>query len=97
MFFREIDRIVHQVVESQGHILRRNGYRFTRRGQEDVVWRHHQNFRFELRFNGKRNMNGHLVTVKVGVERGANERMDPDRFTFDQAQAQKLGYRVGEA
>ena len=92
MFFREINRIAHQVVKTQGHILRRNSNRFSGRRQENIVWRHHQQLGFKLCFNRKRHINGHLVTVKVGVKRCADERMDADRFTFDQAQVQKLGY-----
>ena len=42
------------------------------------------NFGFQLRFNRKRNVDSHLVTVEVRVEGSADERMDADRFTFDQ-------------
>ena len=35
-------------------------------------------------------MNRHLVAVEVRVERGANERMDADRFTFDEHRLERL-------
>ena len=78
------DRVVHQVVETQNHVLRWNRDRLSGRRKEDVVGRHHQKLRFELRFDGKRNVHRHLVPVEVGVERRRDERMDPDRFSFDQ-------------
>jgi hypothetical protein len=34
--------------------------------------------------DGQRHVNRHLVAVEVGVERGANERMQLDRLTLDQ-------------
>ncbi len=85
-----IERIEHQIIKTQGHILRRNSNRLSGRWQEDVVRRHHQEFCFKLRFNRKRNVNGHLVTVKVGVKGRADERMDADRFTFDQDRLKRL-------
>ena len=83
-------RIMHQVIETQGHILRRNCNRFSGRRQEDIIRRHHQEFSFQLSFDRKRNINRHLVTVEVGVKRCADERMDTDRFSFDQDRLKRL-------
>jgi hypothetical protein len=43
----------------------------------------------------KRDVDSHLVTVEVGVECRADERVQLDRLTFDQASAQKPGYPDG--
>ena len=39
---------------------------------------------FHLRFHRQRHVNGHLVTVEVGVEGRANERVQLDGLAFDQ-------------
>ena len=35
-------------------------------------------------------MHGHLVAVEVGVERGADQRMDADGFAFDERRLERL-------
>ena len=35
-------------------------------------------------------MDGHLVAVKVGIVSGANQRMDANRFAFDQLRLKSL-------
>src|ERR1700745_2603759 len=47
-------------------------------GVQDVVGRHHQHARLELRLQRQRHVHGHLVAVEVGGERGADERMQLD-------------------
>ena len=59
-------------------------------GDEDVVGRHHQHARFQLRFKRQRNVHGHLVAVEVGVEGGADQRMKLDRLAFDQHGLERL-------
>ena len=59
-------------------------------GMQDVVGRHHQHARFQLRFERQRNVHGHLVAVEVGVERGADQRMKLDRLAFDQHRLERL-------
>ena len=76
--------LVGQVIDTQHHILGRNHDRFARSRRQNVVGRHHQHAGFQLSLNRQRNVNGHLVTVEVGVERGTNQRMQMDSFTFDQ-------------
>ena len=78
------------VVQTQYHVLRRNDDRLTVGGRQDVVGRHHQRARFELGFQRQRHVNGHLVTVEVGVVRGADQRVQLDRFTFDQYRFERL-------
>jgi hypothetical protein len=59
-------------------------------GMQDVVGRHHQHARFQLRFERQRNVHGHLVAVEVGVERGADQRVQLDRLAFDQLRLERL-------
>ncbi len=78
------------VVQTQHDILRRNDNRLAVGGAEDVVGRHHQHARFELRIERQRNVHGHLVTVKVGVEGGADQRVQLNGLTFDQHRFERL-------
>ena len=76
--------LIREVVNTQNHVLRRHDNRFTGSRSQDVVGRHHQNASFKLRFNRKWNVNSHLVTVEVGVERCTNEWVQVNSFTFNQ-------------
>uniref|UniRef100_A0A6J7MSC4 Unannotated protein n=1 Tax=freshwater metagenome TaxID=449393 RepID=A0A6J7MSC4_9ZZZZ len=60
-----------------------------RRGQ-DVVGREHQHAGLGLRLRRKREVNSHLVTVEVGIEGRADERMDLDRLTLDEHRLERL-------
>ena len=51
---------------------------------QDVVGRHHKHAGFKLGFDRQRNVHGHLVAVKVGVECGTHQRVQLNGFTFDQ-------------
>ena len=59
-------------------------------GRQDVVGRHHQHARFELRFQRQRHVHGHLVAVEIGVERGADQRVQLDRLALDQHRLEGL-------
>ena len=59
-------------------------------GRQDVVGRHHQHARFELRFERQRNVDRHLVAVEVGIEGGADQRMKLDRLAFNQHRFERL-------
>mmetsp|Transcript_23362 Transcript_23362/g.55498 ORF Transcript_23362/g.55498 Transcript_23362/m.55498 type:complete len:1308 (+) Transcript_23362:390-4313(+) len=72
------------VVQAQHHVLRRDDGRFTRGREQHVVGGQHQRAGFHLRFDGQRHVNSHLVTVEVGVEGRADERMQLDGLAFDQ-------------
>ena len=73
-----------QVVNAQHHVLGRNGDRLARRGRQDVVGGQHQYAGFHLRLRRQRNVHGHLVTVEVCVERGADQRVNLDCLAFHQ-------------
>ncbi len=78
--------LVHdrQIVQAENHVLRRNDDRRAVCRVQNVVRRHHQHAGFELGFERQRHVNGHLVTVEVGVEGRADERMQLDGLAFDQ-------------
>ena len=75
---------VSQVVTSQNHILCRDGNWRTVLWCQDVVHGKHQESGFCLSFYGQRNVNRHLVSIEVGVERGTNQRVQLNGFTFYQ-------------
>ena len=59
-------------------------------GAEDVVGRHHQDARLELRLQRQRHVHRHLVAVEIGVEGGADQRMQLDRLALDQHRLERL-------
>ena len=79
-----------QVVAPEHDVLRRNRDRLAARRRQDVVRGHHQDRCLDLRFRRERDVDGHLVAVEVGVERGADERMDPDRLALDEHRLERL-------
>ena len=81
---------MREVVEAEHDVLRRHDDRLTVRRVQDVVRRHHQHARFELRLERERHVDGHLVAVEVRVERGADERMQLDRLALDQGRLERL-------
>jgi hypothetical protein len=84
------------VVDAENHVLRRYGERQTVRGRKNVAGAEHEHRRFDLRLGRKRDVHGHLVAVKVGVERGANERVNADGFAFDQYRFERLNTQAVE-
>ncbi|CEG07608.1 hypothetical protein BN961_01006 [Afipia felis] len=73
-----------EIIKTKHDVLRRHDDRLTIRRMQDVVGRHHQDARFQLRFKRQRNVHGHLVAVEVGIERGADQRVKLDRLALDQ-------------
>ena len=82
--------LASHVIQPEHDVLRRHDDRVAVRGRENVVRRHHQRARFELRFDGQRHVDGHLVAVEVGVERRTDERMELDGLAFDQHRLESL-------
>ena len=79
-----------EVVEAEHDVLRRHDDRLAVRRVQDVVGRHHQHARLELRLQRQRHVHRHLVAVEVGVEGRADERMQLDRLALDQHRLEGL-------
>ena len=78
------------VVQAEHNVLRRHDDRLPVGRAEDVVGRHHQHAGLELRLERQRHVHRHLVAVEVGVEGGADQRMQLDRLAFDQDWFERL-------
>ena len=78
------------VIDAQNHVLRRNNDRCAVGGRQNVVGRHHQHAGFQLGFQRKRHVHGHLVAVKVGVKGRADQRVQLNGLTFDQDRLERL-------
>src|SRR3546814_3522350 len=65
-------------------LFRSHDDRLAIRGREDVIGRHHQHARFQLRLKAQRNVHGHLVTIEVRVESGADQRVKLDGLALNQ-------------
>src|SRR5262245_52671191 len=83
-------RILSDVIATQRDVLTWRGDRSTAGGRENVVRSEHQHARFQLRFDGQRNVHCHLVAVEVGVVRGANERVNTNGLTLNQLRFKRL-------
>ena len=73
-----------QVVEAEHDVLAGHDDRPAVGGRQDVVRAHHQDARFKLSFKRERDVDGHLVAVEVGVEGGADQRVELDGLALDQ-------------
>ena len=73
-----------QVVAAHNHVLGGTDNRFAVLRLEDVVRGQHQEAGFGLRLHRKRNVNGHLVAVEVGVKGGTGQRVQLDGFALNQ-------------
>ena len=72
------------VVQAEDHVLRGDDDGAAVSGRKNVVGAHEEHAAFDLRFHGKRDMHGHLVTVEVSVVRGADEGMQTDGLAFNE-------------
>ena len=79
-----------QVVQADDHVLRRQGDRTAVGRLQDVVRREHQHAGLGLGLDRQRQVDGHLVTVEVRVERGADERVQLDRLALDELRLEGL-------
>ncbi len=85
-----IDALTGHVVQTQHHVLGGHDDGLTVGSGQDVVARHHQGARFELSFQGKRHVHGHLVAVEVGVEGGTHQRMQLNGLALDEHGLERL-------
>ena len=76
--------MIGQVVGTDDHVLRWRDERTTVGGAQHVVGRQHQDASLGLRLGRQRQVNSHLVTVEVGVERGAHQWVNLDGLALDQ-------------
>ena len=72
------------IVQTEHHVLRRNGDRRAVGGVEDVVGTEHKHLCLKDSFVAKGKVDGHLVTVEVGVECRTCERVELDCLAFDE-------------
>ena len=79
-----------QVIRAENDVLSRNRHGTTGSRREDVVRREHQLAALHLGLDRKRNVDGHLVTVEVGVVGRTNEGVNADGFTFDELRLEGL-------
>ncbi len=95
--FARLALAVHrQVIEPQHHVLRGHDDRLAVGRREDVVGAHHQHARFQLGLEAQRHVHGHLVAVEIGVERGADQRVELDRLALDQHRLERLDAQAVE-
>ena len=87
---------VGQVVCAEDHILRRHGDGVAVLRAEEVVCREHEDARLGLRLRGQRNVDSHLVAVKVGVERGAAQGVQLERTALDEHGLERLDAQTVE-
>ena len=79
-----VDPLTGGVVQAQHHVLRRHDRWLAAGGEQHVVGGQHQGAGFHLRFHRQRDVHGHLVAVKVGVESRAHQRVQLNGFAFDE-------------
>ena len=87
---RHIDPLPGHVVETENDILGRNDYRFAVGWRQNVVGRHHQYPGLDLGFYRERYVHRHLIAVEVGVKSRTDQRMQLDRFAFDEYRFKRL-------
>ena len=83
-------RLLRQAEQPDDHVLGGHGHRLAVGRLEDVVGGQHQDPRLGLRLRRQRQVHGHLVTVEVRVERGADERVNLDGLALDQLRLERL-------
>ena len=79
-----------QPVHANDHLVAGDGHGTTVCRLQDVVGRQHQHPRLGLGLGRQWQVNGHLVTVEVGVEGRTDERMELNRLALDQLRLEGL-------
>ena len=78
------------IVQTKNHILCRHSNRRTVCRVQDIMWLKHQHLCFQNCFITQRQVNSHLVTVKVGIECRTCQRVQLNSFTFDHLRLESL-------
>ena len=86
-----------QVVATEDHVLTGHRQRAPVGRAQDVVGRQHQHITLDLRLGRQRHMDRHLVTVEVGVEGCADQRMDLDGLALDEHRLESLDAEAVQA
>src|SRR5690554_32319 len=89
-FTLAVDALAGGVVQTQHEVLRRHDRRFAVGREQHVVRGEHERACLELGFERQRHVNGHLVTVEVGVEGRADERVQLNGLAFDEHRLERL-------
>ena len=90
--------LVHsEIVDAEHHVFGRLDNGFARRGLEQVMAGEHQAARLFFRRFGQRNVNRHLIAVKVGIERRADERVNLNRAAFNENHFESLNAQAVES
>ncbi len=79
-----------QVKVAHDHVLARGNDRLAVLGAQDVVAAQHHDQGFRTGFFSQRHVNGHLVTVKVGVEGRTYQRVQTHGASFHQFRQERL-------
>ena len=91
-FFRSIERQsltfstfsqFCNIIQTEYHILGGYGDRRTISRVQNIMCLKHQHLSFQYSFIAQRQVNSHLVTVKVGIERSTCQWMQLDSLTFN--------------
>ena len=78
------------VVQTEYHVLCRHRNRRTVGRVQDVMRLEHQHLCLQNGFIAQRQVNGHLVTVEVGVECRTCQRVELDCLAFDHLRLERL-------
>ena len=89
-FAAGVNLFTGHVVDAQNYILRRHDDGFTTGRRQNVVGRHHQCATFQLSFQRQRNVDSHLVAVKVSVISATDQWVQLNSLTFDQYRLKRL-------
>ncbi len=89
-----VDAVAGHVIQPEHHVLRRHDDGLAVGRRQDVVRRHHQRAGLELRLDRQRHVHGHLVAVEIGVERGADQRMQLNSLALDQHRLERLNAKT---
>ena len=72
------------IIQTEHHVLRRNGDRSTISWVQDVMALEHQYLGFQNGLVAQREVHSHLVTVKVGIERSTSQRVKLNSLTLNE-------------
>ena len=78
------------IIESEHHVLGRNGDRCAIGGIEDIVALEHQYLRLKDGLIAQGKMDCHLITIKVGVECGTCQGVQLNGFSLNQLRLESL-------